>query len=37
MKSLETEQIMTGRLMLKQKAEMRNRMKMPRRIFDWKM
>jgi hypothetical protein len=37
MKSLETEQITTGRLMLKQMAEMRNKMKMPRRISDWKM
>jgi len=37
MKYLETEQTTTGRLMLKQKAEMRNKIKMPKRISDWKM
>jgi hypothetical protein len=37
MKYLETEQTMTGHLMLKPKAEMRNKTKMPRRISDWKM
>ena len=37
MKYLETEQTMTGHLMLKPKAEMRNKIKMPKRIFDLKM
>jgi hypothetical protein len=37
MKYLETEQTTTGHLTLKQKAEMRSRTKMPRRISDWKM